>query len=209
VVYRLRRAWRDGTNAIVSAIVFEPLAFLERLAALVPRPRAHLLTYHGVLAPAAQSRDRIVPGLCARAEAHHGSAERNSVCSRSDSCDFHAAHPSPARTRRLRWAELLRRVFAVDVLTCPHGRQPGASGRLEAALEPAQNGLTCIRGTGSTRPWARDLRGSGPNSYPLSGVIRLEFLFPARRKCPRFVGFAPRRRVRGPVACANWIGRAN
>jgi len=50
VVYRLRRAWRDGTNAIV----FEPLAFLERLAALVPRPRAHLLTYHGVLAPAAQ-----------------------------------------------------------------------------------------------------------------------------------------------------------
>jgi len=50
VVYRLRRAWRDGT----SAIVFEPLAFLERLAALVPRPRTHLLTYHGVLAPAAQ-----------------------------------------------------------------------------------------------------------------------------------------------------------
>ena len=50
VVYRLRRAWRDGT----SAIVLEPLAFLERLAALVPRPRAHLLTYHGVLAPAAQ-----------------------------------------------------------------------------------------------------------------------------------------------------------
>jgi len=50
VVYRLRRARRDGTNAIV----FEPLAFLERLAARVPRPRAHLLKYHGVLAPAAQ-----------------------------------------------------------------------------------------------------------------------------------------------------------
>jgi hypothetical protein len=46
----LRRTWSDGT----SAIVFEPLAFLERLAALVSRPRAHLLTYHGVLAPAAQ-----------------------------------------------------------------------------------------------------------------------------------------------------------
>jgi hypothetical protein len=50
VVYRLRRPSSDGT----SAIVFEPLAFLERLAALVPRPRAHLLTYHGVLAPAAK-----------------------------------------------------------------------------------------------------------------------------------------------------------
>ncbi|MCY2958974.1 MAG: transposase [Planctomycetota bacterium] len=40
VVDRLRRPWSDGTRAIV----FEPLAFLERLAALVPRPRAHLLT---------------------------------------------------------------------------------------------------------------------------------------------------------------------
>jgi len=33
---RCRRRWRDGT----SAIVFEPLDFLARLAALVPRPRA-------------------------------------------------------------------------------------------------------------------------------------------------------------------------
>gem|GEM_PF-5125939 len=31
-----------------------PLAFFERLATLVPKPRTHLLTYHGVLAPAAQ-----------------------------------------------------------------------------------------------------------------------------------------------------------
>jgi len=30
--------------------------------ALVPRPRTHLLTYHGVLAPAAEWRDWIVPG---------------------------------------------------------------------------------------------------------------------------------------------------
>ena len=33
--------------------------------ALVPRPRRHLVTYHGVLAPAASLRPRIVP----RAEA--------------------------------------------------------------------------------------------------------------------------------------------
>ena len=37
-------------------------AFIERLAALVPRPRAHQQTYHGVLAPAAAYRDLIVPG---------------------------------------------------------------------------------------------------------------------------------------------------
>ena len=32
------------------------------LAALVPPPRIHLIRYHGVLAPAAADRQRIVPG---------------------------------------------------------------------------------------------------------------------------------------------------
>jgi hypothetical protein len=55
-------------------------------------------------------------------ESHNGTPERNAVCSRpvSGSTDSPTARESPARTRRLRWAELLRRVFAVDVLTCPH-----------------------------------------------------------------------------------------
>ncbi len=57
VIYALRRRWRDGT----SAIAFDPLDFLSRLAALVPRPRAHLLTYHGILAPAAEWRELVVP----------------------------------------------------------------------------------------------------------------------------------------------------
>jgi hypothetical protein len=34
---------------------------IERLLALVPRPRRHLVTYHGVLAPAASLRSRVVP----------------------------------------------------------------------------------------------------------------------------------------------------
>ena len=57
VIYELRRAWRDGTTHIV----FDPLTFIERLAALVPRPRVHLVTYHGVLAPASTWRDTIIP----------------------------------------------------------------------------------------------------------------------------------------------------
>ena len=35
---------------------------IERLAALVPPPRMHQLTYHGVLAPSASWRSEIVPG---------------------------------------------------------------------------------------------------------------------------------------------------
>ncbi len=76
------------------------------------------MTYHGVLAPAAQWRDRIVTGPRTRSEPHRGSPERNAGASGSP--DSPAALQSPARTRRLRWAEPLRRVFAVDVLTCPH-----------------------------------------------------------------------------------------
>jgi Putative transposase len=39
----------------------EPLEFMERLAALVPRPRLHLIRFHGVLAPNAKLRSKIVP----------------------------------------------------------------------------------------------------------------------------------------------------
>ena len=39
----------------------EPLEFMERLAALVPRPRLHLIRFHGVLAPNAKLRSEIVP----------------------------------------------------------------------------------------------------------------------------------------------------
>ncbi len=46
--------------------MFEPLPFIERLAALIPPPRMHTLTYHGVPAPAAAWRDLVVPGSPAR-----------------------------------------------------------------------------------------------------------------------------------------------
>jgi hypothetical protein len=45
--YELRHPRSDGTTTVV----FEPSALLGRLAVLVPPPRAHLLTDHGVLAP--------------------------------------------------------------------------------------------------------------------------------------------------------------
>src|SRR5436190_8606303 len=50
-------AWRDGTTHIVMS----PLELLQRLAALVPRPRLHLIRFHGVLAPHAKLRAQIVP----------------------------------------------------------------------------------------------------------------------------------------------------
>ena len=55
--YRFKRPWRDGTTHIVLG----PLELLEKLSALVPAPRAHLVRYSGVLAPASKWRSWIVP----------------------------------------------------------------------------------------------------------------------------------------------------
>jgi Asp-tRNA(Asn)/Glu-tRNA(Gln) amidotransferase A subunit family amidase len=57
VVLQLKSAFKDGTTHIVMA----PLEFMQRLAALVPRPRLHLIRFHGVLAPNAKLRSEIIP----------------------------------------------------------------------------------------------------------------------------------------------------
>ena len=49
---QLKRPYRDATTHIV----ISPLEFMQRLAALVPRPRLHLIRFHGVLAPHATLR---------------------------------------------------------------------------------------------------------------------------------------------------------
>ncbi|MFM7549656.1 MAG: transposase [Cyanobacteriota bacterium] len=57
VVLRLKSPYRDGTTHIV----MEPQAFMQRLAALVPRPRLHLIRFHGVLAPNAKLLVALIP----------------------------------------------------------------------------------------------------------------------------------------------------
>ena len=52
VLLRLRRPWHDGTRAIR----FEPTELLEKIAAMIPKPRLNLLVYHGVFAPHARQR---------------------------------------------------------------------------------------------------------------------------------------------------------
>jgi len=70
VVLQLKSAWRDGTTHIKMS----PLEFMQRLAALVPRPRLHLIRFHGVLAPHAKLRAAVVPQ---RVEKARGPAEEH------------------------------------------------------------------------------------------------------------------------------------
>ena len=57
LAYRLKTRWRDGTTHVL----MERHELLERLAPLIPPPRAHQARYHGILAPCASGRDRVVP----------------------------------------------------------------------------------------------------------------------------------------------------
>ena len=114
VVLKLKTAWRDGTSHHVMA----PMEFTQRLAALVPRPRLHLIRFHGVLAPNAKLRKAVVPvPPVVTAPAQEGDG----------------AYLSAGSTKgRMRWAQLLKRVFDIDIERCPHC---GGQLKLIAAIE--------------------------------------------------------------------------
>ena len=84
VRYALKTPYCDGTTHVI----FEPEDFIARLAALVPKPRAHLTRYHGVFAPASPDRPRIVPGTHTAACAARGEV---SVNDRQRRCHGHNA----------------------------------------------------------------------------------------------------------------------
>ena len=86
IALELKTAWHDGTRELV----FEPLEFLERLAAMTPRPETNLLICHGLLAPRARWRERVVAygRVAARA---HGLAGAAGPRPRRHRGDAHAA----------------------------------------------------------------------------------------------------------------------
>ncbi len=101
--WRASRCCRTGTSPTGSRrpapmarpMVFTPHSFLTRLSWLIAQPHVHLIRYHGVLAP------------------HH--AWRSEIVLRR-----HEEEPSEgaAKPSGPNWPDLLRRVFAVEVLIC-------------------------------------------------------------------------------------------
>ncbi len=123
LLYRLKRRWLDGTTQVV----LEPLELIGRLTAMVPPPRFHLLRYHGVLTPMASWRDRVVP------RPPHVGPEMDPTAqsaSRSGRC---CAAPRTKRSRYYSWAELMRRVFAIDAFVYSHC---GSRVTIVAAIQP-------------------------------------------------------------------------
>ena len=86
--------WTDGTTGMR----LSPMELLEKLAALVPLPHMHLMRYGGCLAPHSLLRGAIIP-----TPRQQGLDE--------EATDTGLPHWS--------WAQLLKRVFALDMARCP------------------------------------------------------------------------------------------
>jgi Putative transposase len=122
LLYRFKRAWRDGSTHIV----LTPLEMLEKLSALIPSPHAHLVRYAGILAPAAHWRSLIVPTSSSSAEteptipAFGADVAVGSKESLADGIEASNVEvPVCRHGRNYTWAELRKRVWALDVLECP------------------------------------------------------------------------------------------
>ena len=73
---------------------------------MIPRPRAHVVRYHGILGPAAKDRDKVVPSS--------GPVEYGRGAAPAEAREIDPS--AMAGLNRLPWALLLKRVFLVDVL---------------------------------------------------------------------------------------------
>jgi len=95
VEFTLRRPRRG-----VRKLLFDPIALLGRMAALIPRPKTNLVLYFGCLSAASPVYRAVVPAP--------PDPTRNRPV-------------APARPRVMRHADLIARVFLVDILSCPCG----------------------------------------------------------------------------------------
>lgn len=123
-------------------LVMSLLEFMQRLAALVPRPQLHLMRFHGVLAPNAKLRPLMLPQEPAEAE--------RSIEPTAAACEVETA---PARQDQLVSAAQtgvrhrhealpqLRRRRAQD-----HRLHPGAAGDREDPRPPGARSPTAAQG---------------------------------------------------------------
>ena len=99
VLYAMKTPYRDGTTQVA----LDPMDFIARLAALVPKPSVNLTRYHGVLAPNHRWRGEVTP-------AKHGTGVKPIA---------NTEVRSPAeRHVAMSWAHRLKRAFNIDIDVC-------------------------------------------------------------------------------------------
>jgi len=117
VRYRLHRPWPAPGGR--TDVVMEPVAFLRRLAALIPSPYANLTRYHGVFANRSRFRPLLpAPPVTVTTASSEPAPAEQPVPRPACQGNAPARGSGRRRPRRMAWASLLKRVFDVDALTC-------------------------------------------------------------------------------------------
>ena len=98
----LKTRWSDGTTHLL----FTPGEFIEKLAALIPPPKAHLVRWAGVFAPNSPYRKQIT----LKPELKKGFQFKKA------NEDKEAAPP----LKNSSWSKMLAQVFKIDVSRCDH-----------------------------------------------------------------------------------------
>jgi hypothetical protein len=111
LLYRMKTPWKDGTTHVS----FSYLDFIARLVALIPPPKMNMVRYHGVFAPNFKDRGLVVP---------EPKADPAESAAATVACDTPCT--AQVRRERMRWSEMLKRTFEIDVTVCPD-----CNGRLE------------------------------------------------------------------------------
>ena len=104
VRYELKTSYRNGTTHVI----FEPLDFIAKLAALVPKPRVNLTRFHGVFAPNSKHRIQVTP-------AKQGKKRKKTPSSNTD--DWFDKTPEE-RHHAMSWMQRLKWVFNIDMENC-------------------------------------------------------------------------------------------
>jgi len=132
-MYPVHTPYRDGTTHFV----FEPIEFLARLAALVPRPRGNLVRYHGILAPNAKHRSAVVPNSSKRTRRRRSSAHPLVQASGGDHHNDPAAPTAPMTADCIAISiPFAVRTDAIDLSICPD-----CGGRLRVIADVTRPGI--------------------------------------------------------------------
>lgn len=170
VIYKFKKPWDDGTTAIKMT----QLEIMERLAALVPRPRVHLTRFHGVLAPHYKYRKQIVPKKKSELALVADPSDVTAVTAASASDGIHPADSDkpPASAKRIAWAQLLKRVFGIDVTVCSK-----CSGKIKiiAAIEDPKVIKKILNHMGLASSAPRLAPARGPPTPDQSDMLKQNF----------------------------------
>ena len=110
LLYRTKRTGKRGEPRV---LVLTPLELLRKLAAIIPPPRTHAIRYSGIFGPNARGRNLLANSI-ALSTAPEEEPPGPTAPARSPKKNTHADPPK----RRLEWAALMKRTFALDVLAC-------------------------------------------------------------------------------------------